>query len=180
VRLAGGTVEINSPNLIFNPVSASWIGVLPNYTSQNHHLLCLGQGGVIGRCSPSLSSLRYKTKVASFSAGLDLIRQMRPVTFDWKDTGNHDLGLIAEEVAAIEPLLAVRDEKGEIQGVQYNHINVLLINAVKEQQTQLETMQQQNTSLKQQNSSQQQLLNALQKRLETVERVLVRKVGKRR
>jgi hypothetical protein len=85
------------------------------------------------------SSRRYKTQVQPFRAGLSLVRRLRPVSFQWKSDGTSDLGLIAEEVAAVEPLLNTYDHKGEIEGVKYEQLTVVLINAIKEQQAQLET-----------------------------------------
>ena len=52
-----------------------------------------------------------------------------------------DLGLGAEDVAAVEENLVIRNEKGEVEGVKYDRLGVVLINAVKEQQTQLEAQQ---------------------------------------
>jgi len=48
-----------------------------------------------------------------------------------------DLGLGAEEVAAVEPLLVTYNSKGEVEGVKYDRIAVVLLNAVKEQQEQI-------------------------------------------
>ena len=55
----------------------------------------------------------------------------------------HDLGLGAEDVAAVEPLLAVYDKDGRVEGVKYDRIGVVLLNAVKEQQVQIETQKRQ-------------------------------------
>ena len=103
-------------------------------------------GGAASLCAPVNSneiafcgsSIRYKDNVTDFSPGLSLIRRLRPVTFDWKHSQVHDLGLIAEEVATIEPLLVTHNEKGEIEGVKYDRVGVVLLNAVKEQQAQIE------------------------------------------
>lgn len=84
------------------------------------------------------SSLRYKTNVRPFGLGLDLLRQLNPITFDWKDGGTSDLGLGAEDVAEIEPLLVTYDKSGRVEGVKYDRLGVVLLNAVKEQQTQIE------------------------------------------
>ncbi|HMM80418.1 MAG TPA: tail fiber domain-containing protein [Pyrinomonadaceae bacterium] len=92
-------------------------------------------GNVLADCS---SSRRYKENIAPYVSGLDLIERLQPVTFDWKDRKEHDLGLIAEEVAEAEPLLVTHNRSGEIQGVKYDQITVALINAVKEQQAQIE------------------------------------------
>ena len=97
--------------------------------------LCLNALNQISTCS---SSLRYKANITRFGYGLDLVRRLDPITFDWKQGGMHDLGLGAEDVAAIEPLLVTYNAKGEVEGVKYDRIGVVLVNAVKEQQSQIE------------------------------------------
>jgi len=115
--------------------------------------LCLNGAGLIAACS---SSLRYKTEVRQFSAGLEILNRLRPITFTWKSDHTRDLGLGAEDVAAVEPLLVTRNDKGEIEGVKYDRLSAVLINAVKEQQAQIEQQQnqlkQQQDGLKQQQS----------------------------
>jgi hypothetical protein len=100
--------------------------------------LCQNFSNQISTCS---SSLRYKTNVTSFHGGLSLINRLRPIAFDWKANGEADLGLAAEEVAAVEPLLVIHNDKGEVEGVKYDRINVLLINAINEQQAQITRQQ---------------------------------------
>jgi hypothetical protein len=107
--------------------------------------LCRNASNQISTCS---SSLRYKTNIGSFSNGLDLIKRLRPITFDWKDGGMHDLGLGAEDVAKIDPLLVTYNTKGEVEGVKYDRVGVVLVNAVKEQQAQIERQQQEIEMLK--------------------------------
>ena len=100
--------------------------------------LCRNLFNQISHCS---SSLRYKSNIAALDTGFQLINQLRPVTFDWKENGERDLGLVAEEVAKVEPLLVTRNEKGEIEGVKYDRVGVVLLNAVKEQQAQITAQQ---------------------------------------
>ena len=107
--------------------------------------LCRNGSNQIAACS---SSLRYKSNIAALGSGFELINQLRPVTFDWKQGGERDLGLVAEEVAKVEPLLVTRNERGEVEGVKYDRISVVLINAVKEQQRIIEHQQQQIEALK--------------------------------
>lgn len=102
--------------------------------------LCRNASFEISNCS---SSLRYKNNVKPFSFGLNLVNQLKPISFNWKDGGMADLGLGAEDVAAIEPLLINYNDKGEVEGVKYDRIGVVLLNAFKEQQTQIETQQKQ-------------------------------------
>ena len=114
--------------------------VLNNLGAAGATQLCRNGSGVVATCS---SSARYKRNVSSFASGLDLIKRLRPVSFDWKDGGMHDLGLVAEEVAAVEPLLTTTNGKGEVEGVKYDRIGVVLVNAVKEQQQIIERQQKQ-------------------------------------
>jgi hypothetical protein len=72
-----------------------------------------------------------------------LVTRLRPVSFLWKGSGREDLGLVAEEVAEVEPLLVTRNERGEVEGVKYDRVGVVLINAVREQQEQLTEQQRQ-------------------------------------
>ncbi|HEY6122526.1 MAG TPA: tail fiber domain-containing protein, partial [Pyrinomonadaceae bacterium] len=103
--------------------------------------LCLNASNQIAFCN--ISSLRYKTNVHSFLDGLSIINKLRPISFDWKDGGLHDVGLAAEEVDRVAPLFAFRNNKGEIEGVKYNQLSAVFINAFKEQQAQILKQQEQ-------------------------------------
>lgn len=96
--------------------------------------LCRNTSNQISTCS---SSKRYKQNINSYSSGLSLIKQLRPVSFNWKSGGMADLGLVAEEVADIEPLLTTTNDKGEVEGVKYDRIGVIAVNAIKEQQAEI-------------------------------------------
>lgn len=111
----------------------------------SYHLCWSAPQKVVTYCS---SSIRYKTNVQDFTAGLDVINRLRPVTYDWKLSGERDLGFIAEEVNQIEPLLTVYNEQGNIQGVKYEQISTVLVNAIKEQQQQIKRQQEQIEALK--------------------------------
>ena len=60
----------------------------------------------------------------------EAILGLKPVTFHYKSdsTGTPQFGLIAEEVAAVNPDLVVRDENGEIYTVRYEAVNAMLLN----------------------------------------------------
>ncbi len=110
----------------------------------NLHLLNLSSGGMTQVCrnasanlSVCSSSLRYKTNIASYFGGLNLLNQLKPITFNWKDGGMHDLGFGAEDVEKVDPLLVTYNESGQVEGVKYDRISAILVNSVKEQQTQI-------------------------------------------
>jgi Chaperone of endosialidase len=109
------------------------------------------------------SSLRYKTNIRPYTLGLDLIARLNPISFNWKQTGRADLGLAAEEVAKVAPSFTFTNSKGEIEGVRYDRLNVPLINAIKQQQEQIETLRAQNA--------------ALNARLRSIERIVRKRVG---
>ncbi|MEX2055037.1 MAG: tail fiber domain-containing protein, partial [Candidatus Andersenbacteria bacterium] len=92
-------------------------------------------GSYIGDCT---SSIQFKENVSTLSFGLETLMKLRPREFDWNLETNqkHDLGFIAEEVAAVEPLLATYRD-GEIRGVKYMNMTSLLTKAVQEQQGQI-------------------------------------------
>ncbi len=96
--------------------------------------VCRNAQNILSSCS---SSLRYKTNIAKYSGGLNLLNRLNPITFDWKDGGMHDLGFGAEDVAEVDPLLVTYNDSGQIEGVKYDRITTILVNSVKEQQTQI-------------------------------------------
>ncbi len=74
-----------------------------------------------------------------------------------------DMGLVAEEVNAVEPLLTSTNAKGEVEGVKYDRVGVVLVNAVKEQQEQIEAQQAKIASLEKHAALQQQQIELLTK-----------------
>ena len=77
-----------------------------------------------------LSSARFKKDIKPMDKTSEAILAFKPVTFHYKsDTkGTPQFGLIAEEVAAVNPDLVVRDENGEIYSVRYEAVNAMLLN----------------------------------------------------
>jgi endosialidase-like protein len=102
--------------------------------------LCRNASNQISTCP---SSIRYKTNLNDFNSGMNLIRRLHPVSFDWKESGTPDFGLVAEDVEKVEPLLVTRNDQGEVEGVKYDRIGVVLVNALQEQQRQIESQQNQ-------------------------------------
>lgn len=143
VRVPGGIVITGTSS--FNGTLAVAGGASAAFTGPVFISGIPGSGGTTTLCrnaqnqlSLCSSSLRYKENVAAYTSGLDLLRRLRPVSFNWIDGGMLDLGLVAEDVAAIEPLLTIYNDKEEVEGVKYDRIGVVLVNAVKEQQKQID------------------------------------------
>jgi len=125
------------------------VASIPGGGTYSGHV-CFNPGGDLLYCEGSTaqsSSLRYKTNVQSFRPGLNIIRRLRPISFTWKRDGLPDIGLAAEEVAQVAPSFVSTNSNGQVEGVKYERLNIVLINAVKEQQQQLETLRAQNAAL---------------------------------
>jgi hypothetical protein len=83
-----------------------------------------------GQLGTFSSSKRFKEKIKPMDKASEAILGLKPVTFHYKSdsTGTPQFGLIAEEVAKVNPDLVVRDENGEIYTVRYDAVNAMLLN----------------------------------------------------
>ena len=85
-----------------------------------------------GKLGVFLSARRFKTDIADMSAASEALLALRPVTFHYKPeldkTGIPQFGLVAEEVAKVNPDLVTHDARGDISTVRYEAVNVMLLN----------------------------------------------------
>jgi hypothetical protein len=88
------------------------------------------------------SDLRLKERVQTFPDALWLVKKLRGVTFDWKKDGSPSAGVIAQEVEAVLPSAVKTDPATGLKSVEYDQLIAPLIEAVKEQQTQINAQQQ--------------------------------------
>ena len=87
------------------------------------------------------SSREMKTNIEPIENILPAVLQMQGVKFDWKDDGQKDnYGFIAEEVDEILPNLVSHDSEGKAQGIQYSKMTAVLLEAIKEQQIQIDEL----------------------------------------
>ena len=85
----------------------------------------------------SKSDARLKENIETIPAALEKVAALRGVNYTWKESGKESGGVIAQDVQAVMPNLI---EEGEYLSVQYNGLVGLLIEAVKEQQAQIEEL----------------------------------------
>ena len=85
-----------------------------------------------GKLGVFLSARRYKQNIQPMDDASAALYSLKPITFRYKPefdkSGTPQFGLIAEEVAAVNPNLVVRNAKGELSTVRYEAINVMLLN----------------------------------------------------
>jgi hypothetical protein len=85
----------------------------------------------------STSDQSLKTNINTIDNALDIVNDLRGVSFDWKETGKSSYGVIAQELEKVLPSL-VSDT--EIKTVNYNGIIGVLIEAVKELSEEVERL----------------------------------------
>ena len=88
------------------------------------------------------SSRRYKTNIETLHAETDSVLNLRPVRFEYKETGQKDIGLIAEEVEKISPDLVIYDGQDRPDAVKYDRVSLYLIGVVKELKAENELLRQ--------------------------------------
>lgn len=161
--------QVNSTGIYYNTTtfpSSSQSGILigdPGQTSQ-----CIASVGAISTASPmwqfmnkngnvgSISTLgnattyatssdyRLKENVVTYTGGISVIQQLRPVSFDWISGGAPDYGFIAHELGVIIPHACVGvkdavDVEGNIipQSIDTSFIITHLVSAVQDMQNRL-------------------------------------------
>jgi hypothetical protein len=110
-------------------------------TSAPSNILTIGRGlgHPVSDSWETYSSRRWKTHIQPLHNALGMIEQLRGVSYDRKDSGKHEIGVIAEEVGAVVPEVVSYEENGkDARGVDYSRLTALLIEATKEQQLEIQ------------------------------------------
>ncbi len=109
--------------------NTTWIGNIYGVTTQSGITapVVVSDGGQLGTVA---SSERFKKDIATMDRASEAIMSLRPVTFHYKsDTkGTPQFGLVAEEVAKVNPALVLPDKQGKPYTVRYDAVNAMLLN----------------------------------------------------
>ena len=107
------------------------------------------------------SSRRAKKNITTSEYGLKDILKIKPVKYQYKNntSGLYTIGFIAEQVSEIIPeVVSHQDDKGNIvsrekgipMSMDYSKMNAVLVNAVKEQQVEIDVLEQENSVIEKQ------------------------------
>ena len=142
--------------------AASGLDMYLNYYDGANIQLGNGANGIIGVISAAgnltmngsitaSSDRKLKTNIKTIQNALDMVSRMRGVYFDWIESGNQSIGLIAQEVQEVIPELVLENvvknppsfpgeemPEDRVLSVDYGKIVSVLIEAINEQQTQIE------------------------------------------
>jgi hypothetical protein len=85
-----------------------------------------------GQLGTVVSSERFKDEISPMDKSSEAILSLKPVTFHYKKELDPDaipqFGLVAEDVANIDPDLVAKDEEGKPYTVRYEAVNAMLLN----------------------------------------------------
>jgi hypothetical protein len=98
-----------------------------------------------GRLGTTTSSARFKDHIQPMGPASESILALQPVTFRYKQELDPEnipqFGLVAEQVARVNPDLVVRDEQGEPNTVRYEAVNAMLLNEFLKEHRKVETLE---------------------------------------
>jgi hypothetical protein len=103
-----------------------------------------------GKLGTTASAQRFKKDIGPMDKASEAVLALKPVTFHYKSDpkGIPQFGLVAEEVAKVNPDLVVRNAKGEIYTVRYDAVNAMLLNEFLKEHRKVEEQQATITQLK--------------------------------
>ena len=116
-------------------------GIFNQTPPAGSHLVMVGPNNQLA--DATLSSRRFKKDIAPIDKMSEGILALRPVTFHWKtdNTNEPEFGLVAEEVAEVNLNWITRNPQGEISGVRYETIPILLLNEFLKEHKKVEEQQ---------------------------------------
>jgi len=100
-----------------------------------------------GQLGTAPSSERFKDAIKPMDKASEAVLALKPVTFHYKKEldpdGTPQFGLIAEEVAKVNPDLVARDDQGKIYTVRYDAVNAMLLNEFLKEHSKVEELKKQ-------------------------------------
>jgi hypothetical protein len=144
-------IQWHANNLYIQNVNDGYLIALRRSDGSNMFYCDAGGNVTAAGNITAYSDIRLKENVKTISNALSLVQRLRGVTFDWIETKKHSYGVIAQEVEEVIPELVHESDDGAIEGsdkkiiksVDYSKIVSVLIEAIKEQQQQIEKQQKQ-------------------------------------
>lgn len=85
----------------------------------------------------SLSDFNKKKEIETIKHAVEMVSNLRGVTFKWKDNDQKSMGLIAQEVEPIVPEVVITNEFGD-KSITYGSLVGLLVESIKELKTEID------------------------------------------
>lgn len=134
---ANNALVLGSINGVNGATTSTSVGI-GTTAPTNVFTIAQGAGLAISDGWTTYSSLRWKTNIRTLTGALASVEKLRGVSYDQRDTGKHEIGVIAEEVGKVLPEVVEYEPSGSsARGVDYSRLTSVLIEAVKEQQAEI-------------------------------------------
>jgi len=126
-----------------------WQANHDNYNARQFYVTNVGnvyaKGDVVAYQSTNMSDVRLKKDIKPIVSALDKVKNLNGVSFTWKKDNKKSIGFIAQEVEQVLPELvdtnpAIDDPTKEYKSVNYSNIVAVLVEAVKDQQKQIDEL----------------------------------------
>ena len=126
VQGESNTIRIGGGVFGFGPQTAAFIAGISGTAVVGDAVVVDGNG----QLGTVASSARFKKNIKPMDKTSEAILGLKPVSFQYRSDskGTPQFGLIAEEVAKVNPDLVVRNRNGEIYSVRYDQVNAMLLN----------------------------------------------------
>jgi len=86
------------------------------------------------------SDINLKQNIQNIPNALQKIQQLNGVYFQWKESGKDGVGVIAQDIEKVFPELVATDPNTGLKSVSYGNLVAPLIEAIKEQQKQIDEL----------------------------------------
>jgi hypothetical protein len=130
------------------------------YHNGSQRIYTTSTGATVNGDLNSTSDIRYKKNIEPIDNALEKVQSLKGVTFDWDNDAfpetehskkpeftERATGVIAQDVEKVLPE-AVRENEDGFKNVAYGNMVGLLIEAIKEQQTQIDELKAEVAELK--------------------------------
>ena len=94
------------------------------------------------------SDVVLKKNISTIDNALDKVLNLRGVEFDYVENDEHSIGVIAQEVEEVLPDLVHTNEEDDLKSVAYQNLTAVLIEAVKELTSEVNTLKAELNTLK--------------------------------
>ena len=136
VQLIGVSDDTTTDSL-FYPVLVNSDGIGPK-TSTTKLYFNPSAGRLSATFLDALSDENLKKDISTVDGAVDKVKQLRGVDYTWEKSEEKSIGVIAQELREVLPELVSESENG--LSVNYNGIIGVLIEAIKEQQRQIDKL----------------------------------------
>jgi hypothetical protein len=96
----------------------------------------------------STSDIRLKENILPILDAVKKLQQINGVYFTWKETKENSIGVIAQDVEEVFPDLVIKSEVNGMKTVNYDGMIGVLVEAIKEQQKQIDELKREINHLK--------------------------------